>query len=142
MPSSSRLFPVRTIGKKENKKITMDNNNEDIVSNEPTVDGTVVTEIKYYATLGQRYRREPHPVLENPDPDGVIGIAVSDIESARSIASSVLGRDGYSEVEAWDDTAISEYYPHGITAVISEDGRLAELRPLTADDFIPLDELD
>ena len=71
--------------------------------------------MKFYVTFGVQYAREPHPVNAGFHPDGVLEIGAKDIETARSLAFSLLGRK-WSMIHREDEMEDSwHFYPRGIT---------------------------
>jgi hypothetical protein len=71
---------------------------------------------KFYVTFGQKYRTEPHPVMETAHPDGVVEVSAINEDAARVIVTDKLGA-------AWaflypEDKLDLNHYPLGVLAVL------------------------
>lgn len=72
----------------------------------------------FFVTVGQRYRRESHPVSLHPGGVALVRAPLG-ICQARSMVVRLMG-GAWSDINEFDQDEISAYYPCGVTHVISE----------------------
>ncbi len=66
---------------------------------------------EYRLTFGVRYATEPHPTFPQADPDGWVTILAPDMEAAREVAFSRLGK-AWAFLEP-PERMRERFFPHG-----------------------------